>query len=128
MPSDCELDEQETDENRTRDWDMDTATEGFIIDFYAWLIDVNGGYRSRKMAQQYKSQVQSVIRRLKLNITAIKQADPKLPARYLLLLPGKDGVQVLKTWLSYAVEKYQPGTVRSYLMSVRLFYKFLSQE
>ena len=47
---------------------------------------------------------------------------------YLLLLPGKDGVQVLKTWLSYAVEKYQPGTVRSYLMSLRLFYKFLSQE
>ena len=80
------------------------------------------------MAQQYKSQVQSVIRRLKLNETATKPADPKLPAMYLLLLPGKDGVQVLKTWLSYAVEKYQPGTVRSYLMSLRLFYKFLSQE
>ena len=34
----------------------------------------------------------------------------------------------LRSWLSYVVEKYQPGTVRSYLMSLRLFYKFLSQE
>ena len=80
------------------------------------------------MAQQYKSQVQSVIRRLKLNKTATKPADPKPPVMYLLLLPGKDGVKLLKTWLSYAVEKYQPGTVRSYLMSFLLFYKFLYQE
>ncbi|RMX56077.1 hypothetical protein pdam_00010415 [Pocillopora damicornis] len=75
------------------------------------------GYRTTKMAQQYKSQVQSVIRRLKLTKTATKPADPKPPVMYLLLLPGKDGVKLLKTWLSYAVEKYQPGTVRSYLMS-----------
>ena len=80
------------------------------------------------MAQQYKSQVQSVIRRLQLHETTIKVAEPKSPAMYLLMLPGKDGVKLLKTWLSYAVEKYQPGTVRSYLMSLRLFYKFLSQE
>ena len=70
VPSDCELDEQETDKNRTRDWDMDTATEGSLVDFYGWLIDVDGGYRSTNMAQQYKSQVQSIIRRLKLNETA----------------------------------------------------------
>ena len=80
------------------------------------------------MAQQYKSQVQSVIRRLQLHETTIKVAEPKSPAMYLLMLPGKDGLKLLKTWLSYAVEKYQPGTVRSYLMSLRLFYKFLSQE
>ena len=47
---------------------------------------------------------------------------------YLLLQNGKDEENLLKTWLSYAVEKYQPGTVRSYLMSLRLFYKFLMQE
>ena len=34
----------------------------------------------------------------------------------------------MKTWLSYAVNRYQPGTVRSYLMSLRLFYKLLMQE
>ena len=96
---------------------MDTSTEEF-----------DGGYRSTKMAQQYKSQVQSVIRRLQLHETTIKVAEPKSLAMYLLMLPGKDGVKLLKTWLSYAVEKYQPGTVRSYLMSLRLFYKFLSQE
>ena len=50
VPSNCELDKQETDKN--------TATEGFLVDFYGWLIDVDGGYRSTKMAQQYKSQVQ----------------------------------------------------------------------
>ena len=92
------------------------------------MIDVDGGYRSTKMAQQYKSQVQSVIRRLQLHETTIKVAEPKSPAMYLLMLPGKDGLKLLKTWLSYAVEKYQLGTVRSYLMSLRLFYKFLSQE
>ena len=80
------------------------------------------------MAQQYKSQVQSVIRRLQLHETTIKVAEPKSPVMYLLMLPGKDGLKLLKTWLSYAVEKYQLGTVRSYLMSLRLFYKFLSQE
>ena len=42
--------------------------------------------------------------------------------------PGKDGVNLLKTWLWYAVENFQPGTVRSYLMSLRLFYKFMMQE
>ena len=78
---------------------------------------------------QYKSEVQSVIRKLKLNETATKTANTKPPAMYLLLLPGKDGVKLLKMWwLSYAVDKYQPGTVRSYLTSVRLFYKFLTQE
>ena len=92
------------------------------------MIDVDGGYRSTKMAQQYKSQVQSVIRRLQLHETTIKVAEPKSPVMYLLMLPGKDGLKLLKTWLSYAVEKYQPGTVRSYLMSLQLFYKFLSQE
>lgn len=58
----------------------------------------------------------------------IKPAEPKPPVMYLLLLPEKGGVKLLKTWLSYAVEKYQPGTVRSYLMSLQLFYKFLTQE
>ena len=128
VPSDCELDEQENANNRTNEGDMDTLTEEFLADFYGWLIDVDGGYRSTKMAQQYRSQVQSVIRRLKLDETVTKTANPKPPAMDLLMLPGKDGVKLLKTWLSYAVDKYQPGTVRSYLMSLRLFYKFLTQE
>ena len=79
------------------------------------------------MAHQYKSQVSSVIRRLQINETVVRQDNPK-PSVYLLLLPGKEGVTPLKQWLSYAVSKYQPGTVRSYLMSLRLFYKFLTQE
>lgn len=128
VPSDCEPDEQENAEKRTNEGDMDTPTEEFLADFYGWLIDVDGGYRSTKVAQQYRSQVQSVIRRLKLDETVTKTANPKQPAIYLLMLPGKDGVKLLKTWLSYAVDKYQPGTVRSYLMSLRLFYKFLTQE
>ena len=79
------------------------------------------------MAHQYKSQVSSVIRRLQINETVVGQDNPKPPV-YLLLLSGKEGVTLLKQWLSYAVSKYQPGTVRSYLMSLRLFYKFLTQE
>lgn len=34
----------------------------------------------------------------------------------------------MKSWLAYAVGKYKPRTVCSYLMSGRLFYKFFSQE
>ena len=114
VPSDCKLDEQENVKNRTNEGDMDTLTEEFLADFYGWLIDVDGGYRSTKMAQQYRSQVQSVIRRLKLDETVTKTANPKPPAMYLLMLPGKDGVKLLKMWLLYAVDEYQPGTVRSY--------------
>ena len=42
--------------------------------------------------------------------------------------PEKEGVNLLKKWLSYAVEKYQLGTVRSCLMRLRLFYKILTQQ
>ena len=45
-----------------------------------------------------------------------------------LCSPKRESNTPEDTWLSYAVEKYQPGTVRSYLMSLRLFYKFLTQE
>ena len=80
------------------------------------------------MAQQYKSQVESVIKRLKMKETGTNDVQENKTSVYLLLQPGKDGVNLLKTWLSYAVEKYQPGTVRSYFMSLHLFYKFLMQE
>ena len=79
------------------------------------------------MAHQYKSQVSSVIRRLQINETVVRHDNPKPPV-YLLLLPGKEGVTLLKQWLSYGISKYQPGTVHSYLMSLRLFCKFLMQE
>lgn len=62
-----------------------------------------------------------------MNETVVIRDKSKSPV-YLLLLPGKEGVNRLKRWLSYAVSKYQPGTVRSYLMSLRLFYKFFTQE
>ena len=127
-PSDCEMDEQEAVKTETKEKDVEAVMEEFLMDFYKWLIDVDGGYRSNKMAQQYKLQVKSVIRRLQLNDTVIKAVQPKPPALYLLLHLGKDGVTLLKMWLSYAMEKYQPGTVRSYLMSLRLFIKFLTQE
>lgn len=48
----------------------------------------------------------------------------KLPAIYLLLIPGKDGVTFLKSWPCCAVEKYQPQTAKSYLMTLSLFSNF----
>ena len=97
-----------------------------LTEFRDWFTDVDGGYRTKKMAQQYKSQVSSVIKRLPVN-EAIRPDNPK-PPLCLLLTPRKEGVTLLKQWLSYAVSKYQPGSVRSYLMSLRLFFKFLMQE
>ena len=56
-----------------------------------------------------------------MNETIIRRDNPKPPV-CLLLIPGKEGVTLLKQWLSYAVSMYQPGTVPSYLMSLRLFF------
>ena len=126
--SDCDMDGKEDVETGLRVDDNDQITGELLGDFYKWLIDVDGGYRSDKIAQQYKSQVESVVKRLRQRETETKGVEEKPPSVYLLLLSGKEGVTLLKEWLSYAVEKYQPGTVRSYLMSLRLFYKFLTQE
>jgi len=51
-----------------------------------------------------------------------------LPSFHLLLMSGMTVVKFLRSWLSHVVEKYQLETLRSYLMSLNLFYKFLSQE
>ena len=127
VPSDCEINENENIKTKGQARSEDVVTGTVLTEFYEWLTDVDGGYRSEKMAQQYKSQVLSVIRRLQMNETIVRQ-DSRKPSMYLLLFPDKEGVTLLKQWLSYAVSKYQPGTVRSYLMSLRLFYKFLTQE
>ena len=128
-PSDCEPDAEEAKEHRQAE--LGAATSTLLAEFYEYLIDVDGGYRSVKVAQQYKSQVLSIIRTCKMKLT---ESNPKqyeheeLPCFHLLLIPGMTGVKFLRSWLSYVVEKYQSGTVRSYLMSLRLFYEFLSQE
>ena len=127
VPSDCEINENKNNKIDVRAGRDDVNTGTLLTEFYEWLTDVDGGYRSEKMAQQYKSQVSSVIRRIQINETVVIQDKLKSP-EYMLLLQGKEGVKILKRWLSYAVSKYQPGTVRSYLMSLRLFYKFLTQE
>ena len=124
-PSNNEPDIQEVDEHRQGE--IGDATDTLFAEFYEYLVDVDGGYRSAKVAQQYKSQVQSVIRTCKMKLTereTEKHEHQGLPSFHLLLIPGMSGVKFLRSWLSYAVEKYQPGTVWSYLMSVRLFYKF----
>ena len=127
VPSNCEINENKNIKTKVQAGSDDVVTGTLLTEFYEWLMDVDGGYRGEKMAQQYKSQVSSVITRLQMNETVVIQDKLKSPV-YLLLLPGKEGVNLLKRWLSYAVSKYQPGTVRSYLMSLHLFYKFLTQE
>lgn len=127
-PSDCEPDAEEAKEHRQAE--LGAATSTLLDEFYEYLIDVDGVYRSVKVAQQYKSQVQSIIRTCKMKLT---ESDPKkyehedLPSFHVLLIPGMTGVKFLRSWLSYVV-KYQPGTGRPYLMSLCFFYKFLSQE
>ena len=127
VPSDCEINENEKIKTKAQAGSDDLVTGTLLTEFYEWLTDVDGGYRGEKMVQQYKSQVSSIIRRLPMNETVVIQDKSKSPV-YLLLLPGKEGLNLLKQWLSYAVSKYQPGTVRSYLMSLHLFYNFLMQE
>ena len=124
VPSDDESNENKKIESQAGSDDLGAGA--MLTEFHDWLTDVDGGYRTEKMVLQYKSQVSSVIKRLQMN-EAIRPDNSK-PPLCLLLTPGKEGVTLLKQWLSYAVSKYQPGTVRSYLMSLRLFFKFLMQE
>ena len=63
MPSNCEPDVQEAKENRPEE--IDIMTNKLLTDFYEYLVDVDGGYNSVKVAQQYKSQARSVIRTYK---------------------------------------------------------------
>lgn len=128
VPSDCETDVQASRGRVPQNEEDVSGQDDLFSEFYSWLIDVDGGYRNEKVAQQYKSQVKSVVHRLALKETVTTNNQGKCSSAHLLLIPGKEGDTFLKTWLSYAVNRYQPGTVRSYLMSLRLFYKFLMQE
>lgn len=101
-------------------------TDDMLKQYYEWLVEVDGGYRDEKSAKQYQTQVKSVIRKLKE--LSQKDEHKNLSGSELLTLEGQEGVTLLKKWLTYTVKKYQPGTVRSYLMSIRLFYKYLSQD
>lgn len=68
---------QKTREERGKEHrqaELGAATSTLQDEFYEYLIDVDGVYRSVKVAQQYKSQVQSIIRTYKMKLT---DSDPK---------------------------------------------------
>ena len=101
------------------------SSKELLAEFKEWLVGVDGGYRKERIAQQYKSQVQSVIHKLRAHTTAEQATMSDVD---LLIIEGHEGVVLLRKWLSSATELYQPGTIQSYLMSLRLFFKFLMQE
>ena len=67
VPSDDEINENEKIETKDQAGSDDLGAGAMLTEFYDWLMDVDGGYRSKKIAQQYKSQVSSVIKRLQMN-------------------------------------------------------------
>ncbi|XP_066021896.1 uncharacterized protein [Pocillopora verrucosa] len=103
--------------------DNDSSDDSPLLnEFHSWLIDVDGGYRCAKVAGQYKSQVKRIMKVLSEDFPqAANEID-------LVTVEGHDGVVMLRKWLGQLSEEYQPGTIRSYLMSLRLFLKFLVQE
>lgn len=125
VASDCETDgvqtscKREPELNRkdvSRDHDHDLLSE-----FYMWLVDVDGGYQNEKSSAKHYAEVDP-------HRNSHHKKSGKMPFSTFAVIPGKDGDTFLKSWLSYAVNRYQPGTVQSCLMSLRLFYKFLIQE
>ena len=100
VPSDDEINENKKIESKGQAGSDDLGAGAMLTEFYDWLTDVDGGYRTEKMAQQYKSQVLSVIKRLQMN-EAIRPDNPK-PPLCLLLIPGKEGVTeaMVVIWLS----------------------------
>ena len=52
VPSNCDMEEREDAKTGSQAGDNDEVTGELLGVFYKWLIDVDGGYRSDKMAQQ----------------------------------------------------------------------------
>ena len=77
VPSDCEISENDNIKTKGQPGGVDLSTGTLLTEFYEWLTDVDGVYRSEKMAQQYKSQVLSVIKRLQMNETEVRHDNPK---------------------------------------------------
>ena len=113
VPSDVEADLPNSSERKPEIKEERSEQDEFLTEFYSWLLEVDGGYGSEKIARQYRSQVQSVVNRLAATERNTANNEEKKSPVSLLLIP---------------VNRYQPGTVRLYLMSLRLFYKFLIQE
>ena len=68
----------------------DEGTEdGLLSEFYTWLVGVDGGYQNENIANQYKSQVQSVIHRLTLTETVTSNNQEESPSVHVLFIPGK---------------------------------------
>ena len=60
VPSDDEINDNKKIETEGQAGSDDLGAGTILTEFYEWLTDVNRGYRSEKIAQQYKSQVSSV--------------------------------------------------------------------
>lgn len=94
QPSDCDEPKQV---GKNPHEGSDSLSDKLLTEFYEYLVDVDGGYQSEKIARQYKAQVESVICMCQLKLTeneAEELRQQNLPAVHLLLLPGKDGVKV----------------------------------
>ena len=64
VPSDVEADLPDSSERKPEMKEERSDQDDLLSEFYSWLVDVDGGYRSKKIARQYRSQVRSVIDRL----------------------------------------------------------------
>ncbi|XP_068704361.1 protein DEK-like [Montipora foliosa] len=70
VPSDSETNVQTPYENNPENKKEEFQENELLSEFYSRLVEVDGGYRNEKIASQYKSQVQSVIQRLRQTATA----------------------------------------------------------
>ena len=66
VPSDVEADLPNSSERKPEIKEERSEQDEFLTEFYSWLLEVDGGYRSEKIARPYRSQVQSVVNRLEL--------------------------------------------------------------
>lgn len=79
VPSDCKINENKNIKTKDQAGSNALGTGTLLTEFYEWLTGVDGGYRSEKMVQQYKNQVSSIIRRLQMNETIVRQDNPNHP-------------------------------------------------
>ena len=85
---------------------LDKLTE----QFFNWLRSVDGGHKNERGAKQRASHVTSILERVRPEFMLSQLFNHKL---------SRD------SWLTVVDLTYKPGTIQSYLNSLRAFYDFL---
>ena len=88
------------------------AEDDFFNEFYCWLLSCDGGFKKPRAASQHKSVIMSILHYVDSS-----------GKNYQLLFSRND----LNSWITmFEAKGRKPGTIKTYLGSIKLFYEFVN--